>query len=110
MNDPFLPVFLLRVCLLVYVAGAGAGLLLLRFKKAANFFSFGCAASASLCGILSCVIALASGTPATNQSFDLFTSLIPYVQFTVRLDALSAFFGLIVSLLGDRKSVGRERV
>jgi hydrogenase-4 component B len=97
--------FLLHLCLLLYVVGAGAGLLLLRFEKAANFFSFGCASSASLCGVLVCVFALATGTAATNQSFELFTSLIPYVQFSVRLDALSAFFGLIVSLLGLALSV-----
>lgn len=105
MDDPFYANFLLHLCLLLYLAGAGAGLLLLRFEKTANLFSFGCASFASLCGVLSCVIALGTGTAATNQSFDLFTSLIPYVQFTVRLDALSAFFGLIVSLLGLALSV-----
>jgi hydrogenase-4 component B len=105
MNPPLLPLFLLHLSLLLYVAGAGTGLLLLRFEKAANFLSFGCASFASLCGGLACVIALATGAAATNQSFELFTSLIPYVQFTVRLDALSAFFGLIVSLLGLALSV-----
>ena len=105
MNDLFLSICLLHFCLLLYVAGAVAGLLLLRFEKSANIFSFGCTSFASLCGIISCVFALASGTAATNQSFDLFRSLIPFVQFTVRLDALSAFFGLIVSLLGLALSV-----
>src|SRR5213593_3971491 len=91
---------LLNLGLLGYVVGAVAGLLFLRAEKLANFFSFGCATLAALCGVISCVAALATGAASANQSFALFPSLIPYVQFTVRPDPLGLFFGLIVSLLG----------
>jgi hydrogenase-4 component B len=96
---------LLNLGLLGYVVGAVAGLVFLRFEKAANLFAFGCASLASLCGVISCVASLATGAAGANQSFALFPSLIPYVQFTVRLDPLGAFFGLIVSLLGLALSV-----
>src|SRR5271170_492704 len=105
MDNFFFPIFLLNLCLLLYVTGAAAGLLFLRFEKSANIFSFGCAALASLCGVIACVIPLATGTTASNQTFELLPSLIPYVQFTVRLDSLGTFFGLIVSLLGLALSV-----
>jgi hydrogenase-4 component B len=91
---------LLNFSLLCYVAGAAAGLLFLRAEKLANLSAFGCASLASLCGIVSSVVALATGAAATNQSIDLLPSLIPYIKFTVRLDPLGAFFLLIVSLLG----------
>src|SRR5450756_2429140 len=96
---------LLNLSLVGYVAGAAAGLLFLRREKAANLFAFGCASLAALCGVISCAVALTTGGAAANQSFALFPSLIPYVQFTVRLDPLGAFFGLIVALLGLALSV-----
>jgi len=96
---------LLNLGLLGYVVGAVAGLLFLRAEKLANIFTFGCASLAALCGGISCSASLATGVAAANQSFALFPSLIPYVQFTARLDPLSAFFGLIVSLLGLALSI-----
>jgi hydrogenase-4 component B len=94
---------LLIASLSIYVIGAVAGLLFLRQEKAANLAAFGCASLAALCGAISCAVALATG--AARPSFALFPSLIPYVEFTVRLDPLGAFFGLIVSLLGLALSV-----
>jgi hydrogenase-4 component B len=91
---------LLNLGLLGFVAGAGAGLLAFRFERAANIFSFGCASVAALCGVIFSVFSLATGAAAANQSVELFPSLIPYVQFSVRADPLSVFFTLIVSLLG----------
>jgi hydrogenase-4 component B len=99
------PATLLLASLAGYVVGAVAGLLFLRREKAANLFAFGCASLAALCGVVSCASTLATGAAAANQSFTLFPSLIPFVQFTVRLDPLGAFFGLIVSLLGLALSV-----
>jgi hydrogenase-4 component B len=100
-----LPHTLLTVTLLGYVVGAVAGLLFLRAERLANLFAFGCASLAALCGVISCIASLATGAAAANQSFALFPSLVPYVQFTARLDPLGAFFGLIVSLLGLALSV-----
>jgi hydrogenase-4 component B len=104
MGNASLAIFLLNLCLLGYAVGAVTGLLFLKFEKLANLFAFGCASLASLCGIIACAMVLATGA-ATNQSFELFTSLVPYLQFTVRLDSLGAFFGLIVSLLGMAISI-----
>jgi hydrogenase-4 component B len=100
-----LSAFLLNLSLVGYVAGAAAGLLFLRAERLANLFAFGGASLAALCGVVACTVALVTGAAATNQSFALFPSLIPYVQFTVRLDPLGAFFGLIVSLLGVALSI-----
>src|ERR1022692_3909579 len=55
---------------------------------------------ASLCGVVSSVMALVTGAAAANQSVQLLPSLIPYIHFTIQPDPLSAFFLLIVSLLG----------
>jgi hydrogenase-4 component B len=75
-------------------------LLFLRHERLANVCSFGCATLAALCGAVACVMSLAAGaTTAAPLQLQLLPTLIPYVQFTVRLDPLSAFFGLLVSLL-----------
>ena len=95
-----LPATLLNLSLAGYVIGAVAGLLFLRVEKLANVFTFGCASLASLCGAVSSVMALVTGAAAANQSVQLLPSLIPYIQFTIRVDPLSAFFLLIVSLIG----------
>jgi hydrogenase-4 component B len=93
------PTTLLPLALVGYVLGCAAGLLFLRHERLANLFSFGCATLAGLCGAVACVMSLAAGTTAPLQ-LQLLPTLIPYVQFTVCLDPLSAFFGLLVSLLG----------
>jgi hydrogenase-4 component B len=96
---------LLSVGLSGYVAGTVAGLLFLRRERLANLFSFGCAALAALCGVFYYAHALATGTAATSQSFELLPSLIPYVRFSIHADALGCFFGMMVSLLGLALSV-----
>jgi hydrogenase-4 component B len=99
------PATLLTASLAGYVVAALGGLLFFRRERAANLFAFGCASLAALCGVIACAASLATGTAATNQSFTLFPSLIPFVQFIVRFDPLGVFFGLIVSLLGLALSV-----
>src|SRR5437867_6446002 len=91
---------LLKLALACYVTGAVAGLLFLRSEKLANFFGFGCASLAASCGLVSSVLSLATGAARDSASVQLLPSLLPYVRFSVRLDALSMFFVLIVSLLG----------
>ena len=105
MGDATLAVSLLNYCLLGYALAAVSGLLLLKVEKAANFVSFGCGTAASACGIIACVLLLANGGTTAAPAYDLFPSLIPYVEFNVRLDSLGAFFGLIVSLLGLALSI-----
>ena len=94
------PTTLLPLALLGYVLGCASGLLFLRREKLANLFSFGFATLAALCGVVTCVLSLTADATAPATSIQLLPTLVPYVQFTVHLDALSAFFGLIVSLLG----------
>lgn len=65
------PGTLLIASLAGYAVGAVAGLLFLRRERAANFFAFGCAALAALCGVISCASALATGAAAANKSFAL---------------------------------------
>src|ERR1019366_1051899 len=94
------PTTLLPLTLMGYVLGCAAGLLFLRHEKLANLCSFGCATLAALCGTVAGVMSLTAGPAAAPIQLQLLPTLIPYVQFTVRLDPLSAFFGLVVSLLG----------
>src|ERR1035438_4663661 len=94
------PTTLLPLALLGYVLGCAAGLLFFRHEKLANLCSFGCGTLGALCGGIACVMSLTAGPAAAPIQLQLLPTLIPYVQFTVRLDPLSAFFGLIVSLLG----------
>lgn len=105
MDNTSLVICLLHLCLLGYVAGAGAGVFLLKFEKPANVVSFGCATFASLCGVIAFATVLATGGAAPFPSFKLLSSHIPFVEFTVRLDPLGAFFGMIVSLLGTALSI-----
>src|ERR1035438_901186 len=94
------PTTLLPLALLGYVLGCAAGLLFFRHEKLANLCSFGCGTLGALCGAVACVMSLTASSTAAVLQLQLLPTLIPYVQFTVRLDPLSAFFGLIVSLLG----------
>jgi len=94
------PATLLPLAWVGYVLGCAAGLLFLRHEKLANLFSFGFATLGALCGTVACVVSLASSATTTAPlQLQLLPTLIPYVQFTISLDPLSAFFGLIVSLL-----------
>ena len=83
-----------------YVVGAAAGMFFGRNFRAANYASFGCAALAAFCGLVVSVLGLTTGGAAANQTLRLLPSLVPYVSFTVRLDALGLFFMTLVSLLG----------
>src|ERR1019366_2251395 len=88
-----------------YVAGAAGGLLFMRREKLANVFSFGAAALSGLSGLLAALLFLAGGTGMAALQMELLPSSIPYIQFTVKLDPLGAFFLLIVSLLGFALSI-----
>ncbi|MBI5384865.1 MAG: hydrogenase 4 subunit B [Verrucomicrobia bacterium] len=94
------PAMLLLVSLCGYAIGAAGGMLLLRRERPANVWCFGVAALSGLSGLLAALLMLAGGTGTGIPQFELFRPLLPYIHFSVRLDALSAFFLLIVSLLG----------
>ena len=99
------PPTLLVASLCGYVVGAVGGLLFMRREKLANALSFGVAALSALSGLLAALLFLSSGAGRPAPQFELLPALIPYIRFTVRLDALGAFFLLIVSLLGFALSI-----
>ena len=103
--DQLSPSFLLKAALWIYALAGLASLLALRKEKLANLLGFGGAALAGLCGIGAALIFLLSGRADPAASFDLWTSLVPYVQLTVKLDALGAFFLLILSVLAVALSI-----
>ncbi len=96
---------LLTCALGAYVAGIVGALLFQRAEKLANGVGFGLAAAGGVCGIFACASSLATGAATASQSFALFPSLIPYVRFGLRADALGCFFGMVVSLLGVALSI-----
>ena len=95
----FTPAMLLAASLWGYAAGAAGGLLFLRREKQANAFCFGVAALSALGGLAAALQFLAGGVGAPAVHFELFQASVPYIRFSVRLDALGAFFLLLVSLL-----------
>ena len=99
------PFSLLVVSLCGYAVGAVGALVFMRREKLANVFSFGMASLSALGGLLAALAFLSAGPGAVISKVDLLPSFIPYIQFTVRLDPLGAFFLLIVSLLGVALSI-----
>src|SRR6266542_6050180 len=94
-----LPNFLLSLALGGYALGSVGGLLCLRHEKAANGLAFGLASAAALTGIGAALAFLLGGAASQAVTLNLLPPLIPYVQFAVRLDALGAFFVLVLSVV-----------
>ncbi len=97
MMDFLSSALLLKLALCGYAAGFAGSLLAWRSDRAANLLGFGGAVAGGCFGIAAALAALLSGNEAA--SFKLWDSLVPYVQLTVKLDGLAAFFLLIVSAL-----------
>ena len=95
-----LPQTLLLLTILGYVLGAAASLFCLRAGKAANVLAFGIAALAALNGVVASVAGLLTGAATARCSVQILPALIPYIRFSIRLDALGLFFTLLVSLVG----------
>src|SRR5450759_2959635 len=101
----FTPAMLLVASLCGYAFGTGGGVLFLRRERLANGFCFGMAAISALSGLLAALWFLTSGPGAPAPHFELLPPLLSSIHFAVRLDALSAFFLLLVSLLGVAISI-----
>jgi hydrogenase-4 component B len=101
----FSPNTLLVASLCGYAIAAAAGLLFMRRERLAAVFSFGLAALSAASSLLAGLSFLASAPAGGNESLELLPPLLPYLRLTVRLDALGAFFLLIVSLLGLAVSI-----
>jgi hydrogenase-4 component B len=97
--------FLLKMALLAYAAGIVGSLLALGREKAANGIGFGSAIVGGLCGIGAAVLALVSGPAGAAAAFELWPCGVPYLKLSVKLDALGAFFVLIVSVLSVAVSI-----
>jgi hydrogenase-4 component B len=102
---PFPALTLFKAALACYLAGGVMGILLLRRERAASLASFLLAAAGGLSGLFGALLVLGGGQPNPPSSTELWPSLLPYVRFTVRLDGLSAFFVLIVSVVGTAISI-----
>jgi hydrogenase-4 component B len=94
------PTTLLVASLWGYVIGAVGGLLFIREQKVANILCFGAASASGVCGLFAAIGFLSSGVGNPAAQITLLPSLVPYINFTARMDALGALFLLIVSLLG----------
>src|SRR5436190_24029762 len=93
------PALLLQLALGAYAFGVLASLFAWKREQVANVIGFGSATLGGLFGVLSALLALTSRPDREIAAFELRRSLIPYIELSVKLDALAAFFVLIVSLL-----------
>jgi hydrogenase-4 component B len=98
-NLDFPPGMLLGLALAGYVLGAIGALMFWRHPRPAGAWAFGCSLAAAACGLLAALSVLTGGADGAVWSREL-PSLIASVPLTVRLDALGAYFVLVVSLLG----------
>jgi len=94
---------LLKVTLIGYAVAAGLGLLFQSRERLANIFSFGIGALAALTGLWAAGETLIAG--ATTPSLTLLEQGIPFIKLSIRLDPLSGFFLLIISLLALALSI-----
>src|ERR1035441_1262507 len=81
--------------LCAYAAGVVGSLLALRRERIANLVGFGCVTMAAVSGIGGALLALAVEATPGAATFELWPSLIPYLQITIKLDPMGAFFFLI---------------
>ena len=93
------PALLLKAALWMYLVGGVGSLLLMKRERLANYASFGAALIAGLFTLAASLLFLLSPAPISSFAFSLWTPLIPYLHLTVQLDALGAYFLLVLSVL-----------
>ena len=94
---------LLLGALIGYLGGAMGALLLarlVRWERAANLVGFGAALAGSAAALAAALVRLFGPGTLPDLSFELFPSPNPLLHLAVRLDPLSAFFLLILGVLG----------
>jgi hydrogenase-4 component B len=99
------PDLLLKLALCAYGVGALGSVFFIHREKPATLVAFASAGLGSIAGLLAAVSALGFGQARGPVTFELWPSLVPYVTLGVKLDALSAFFLLIVSVIGLALSI-----
>ena len=95
----FSPGVLLGLALAGYVIGAVGALAMWNGPREAGWWSFGWALAAATCGLVAAISALMGGKGGSVWSGSFQVSLLMF-PMTLRLDALGAFFVLVVSLPG----------
>ena len=95
----------LKVVLWAYVVGMAASLLALRRDRAATLLGFGSSSVAGLAGVWAAITVLTSPGSIGPVTFELWPSIVPSVSLSLKLDALGAYFVLILSLLGLALSI-----
>ncbi len=97
-------ILLFKAALCAFALGIVGSLVVLRRERAANLVGFGSAVLGCICGAATAVLELV-GQRTTGARFEIRSSLVPYLRLEVHLDALGAFFLLIVSGLGLALSI-----
>ena len=88
---------LLHVSILLYLIAVAASLILMKQQKSCNIISNFICITASILGGAASIIKIFSGNSPINI-FE-FTSLVPFISIDMKLDNLSAFFLLSLSIL-----------
>ena len=100
---PGLPLIALIATFFCYLFGAICGAALARREAAARIVSFGAGMCGGLCGISSALLFF--WKPDETVFAEILPGPLPFVQFTVRVDGLGAFFLLLVSTLAVAVSI-----
>ena len=103
--DAITPSALVQLALCAFAAGIVGSLLAAGNSRVANLVGFGSATVGSLFGAAAAILRLLPGTRSGTAEFELWHSLVPYVKLGVKIDPLSAFFLLILSVVGFAISV-----
>jgi hydrogenase-4 component B len=103
--DATSPGFFLKLALCLYGLGAVGSLAAVRRERVANVAASACAMAASICGMWAALLRLGAGAGNGAAAFELWQSPIPGLRLTVELDALGAFFLLLLSVLALALSI-----
>lgn len=91
----------LVVAVALYLVGALSAAITDRRPVISNFLSGGFAASAGIAGLLGAVSVFAGGKPVVIR----LPAMLPFTELALRIDSLSAFFILIISILAVPVSI-----
>lgn len=95
--DLFAPDYLLYGSMVLYLAAAIAAIVFYSHHKLCTLFAQSCCIVSSLLGLGSAVLLMVSGEG--TLVLEPFNSPVPFVSVSMTVDALSAFFILILSIL-----------
>src|SRR5437899_2098057 len=96
---------LLQLALYAYAVGALCSLMAVRRERIANLVGFGSALIGGAFGAGAAFTELIGGAAHPAAAFELWPSFIPYIRLAVKLDALGAFFLLLLSTLAIALSI-----